>query len=142
MTSMEKEFYLDFDGTVGIPRCNPAEVIEKDGRTILKFSCGRINLPKLSFLGIPELDNDYAELLSNDGAVVRVTCGEFEQSNYNSGDPLPARFNVASVVVNGEDVTWKHIDPWYPWVKYDIESIAFKLYEIYQEEQHGGLLHG
>ena len=138
MTNTEKEFYLDFDGNIGIPRCNPVEIIEQDKRTILKFSLGKIDMPRLSFLGTPEMTNNYAELVANDGTNIKLTCGEYEDATYNSGDPLPARFNITSVNVDGEELGWKYVDPWYPWVKYDLESVAYKLYSIYEEE-HGRL---
>ena len=139
-TVANNEIFLDFDGNVGIPRCNPLEVVIENERTILSFSFGKINLPKLSsILEIPELDNNYAELVSNDGTNIKLTCGEFEAATYNSGDPLPGRFHVKEVTVNGKDKSSEYIDQWYPWVKYDIESIAYQLYYIYQEEL-GGIL--
>lgn len=130
----EEEFYLDFNGTVGIPRCNPIETYDEGDRTILRFSIGDISVPKL-VLGRPPLTRNYAELVASDGTVIKISFGRFGDATYNWGDPLPARYYVDSVRVNGEDVYWKYIDSYYPWVKYDLESVVYKLYDIYKEEK-------
>lgn len=133
---MEKEIYLDFNGVVGFPVVNPLEIIKMKKRTLLKFSFGMIDMPEWTPIQeIPEMENNYATLVSYDNTkVIELSCGQFEESSYNWGDPLPNRFHIKSLHINGKDLTWKYIDPWYPWVKYTWEEIAFALYDIYQKE--------
>lgn len=127
-----KEFYMDFNGTVGIPKCNPIETFDDGNRTVLRFSIGDISVPKLVH-GRTPLTHNYAELVAKEVGTIRISFGEFKNASYNWGDPLPARYYVDSVKVNGEDVTNKYVDSYYPWVKYDLESVVYKLYDIYQE---------
>lgn len=131
---MSKEFELDFDGNVGIPVINPIETINDGDRTILIFSIGSINIPKISFTGYSDLSNDYAELITKDGITVRIEFGLHKSATYNWGDPLPARFEVNRLEVNGTDKYYEYIDDFYPWVKYDTASVAYKLYDVYKSE--------
>ena len=77
--------------------------------------------------------------ISNDGIKVQIEVGGYRSASYNFGDPLPDRYYVESISINGEKAElYKYVDRYYPWVKRDMCAairLVKNVFEIYRSSR-------
>ena len=55
---------------------------------------------------------------------IQIELGEFRSASYNFGDPLPSRYYINAIKINGENFElYEYVDGFYPWFKNDICSV-------------------